>query len=392
MAVTSACLLSLLVYADASSTWTIGVLDDAAFPPEELSTLSSIVIPQLTAANWSAGSAELVNPEDGVGGNVTVGATLNDFTLVAVLRSPLTAVLERRFVRFGVIIFLQPGLASPARVLRNAVGTLETVQTQATTFYTDQYYRRFALERRDVLGDEALQRSGGEPTFGTVLPLLSPMANYLTLGSIGEGYKFTICPNGLIKLANGTLREPPAVGGSGIIVFDPVKDGEIPHARSYTDSVGGVLGDFLPAASFAFSDTRTGSAWEIQAYVKAYAQSSDPQPLIVRVSELGGVVRYYSAGPRITPTPLVPSSKHHDVNSALVAAETFYKGLLDLHGSFERFLLPPNAAAVAVPDTERRLTTMARAGLAQALATYDALHQRYGTGIVYFVRTRELMT
>ena len=403
MAVVALSLLSLLLVCVAAvdgafessppsePSWTVGVLDDAAFPPEERSSLSSVVIPRLSSANWSAATAELVSPEDNVTGTVTVGTTLNDFTLVAVLRSPLTAVLERRFVRFGVLMFLEPGLTSPALVLRKAVGALETVQTQAKTFYTEQYYRRFALERRDVLGDEAIHRSGGEPTFETILPLLSPMPNYLTLGSVGEGYKFTICPDGVIKLANGTLREPPTTGGTGIVVFDPAQHGQIPHARSYTDSVGGVLGGILPAADFAFSDSQTGSAWEIEAYVKAGAQPSDPQPLVVRLSELGGVVRYYSAGPGVTPVPLVPKGNRRDPKLT-VAAESFYKGLLDLHMSFERFLLPPNAATVSLPETERRLTTMAHAGLAQALATYNGLEQRYGTGIDYFVGTRELMT
>ena len=63
-----------------------------------------------------------------------------------------------------------------------------------------------------------------------------------------------------------------------------------------------------------------------------------------------------------------------------------------VHDAFSRFVAAPHAADVALPHSEGRLLAMSQAGMAQALATYDELSQRYGTGVDYFTGTRELMT
>ena len=353
--------------------WTTGALDDAAFPPEEYSTLAAIHMPTFSSANVSAGTATLINPEDGLPFELATGTTNLDFTLVAVLSHPLRVVLERNFIRFGIIVYLMPNAQQPL-VLRKAVGILETVQTQAISFYTETYYSSFALER-------VLRQTHGEPTYESVLPLLSPMASYLTLGSIGEGHKFTMCPDGVIKLANGTLREPPAQGGAGSVVFDPATHGRMPAARYYTDSVGGTLGGFLPAASFGFSNSDTGDAWEINAFVMPYAARDEPHALLVRLARLGGVVQYFAVGASAVEGPLEPTA----------AALTFFGELFALHELFARYLLPPRAASVTLPYHERRLVETSHGGMAQALATFDGLSQRYGTGIDYFVGTKELM-
>ena len=356
-----------------------GVLDDAAFPAEERTTLSTIMMPVLVEANASTGTAVLRDPGAGVSFTASVGETARDYVLVAILPGVnASAVLERRFARFGVFVYLQPG--APPLVLRKAVGNLETVQRQAATAYSEQYYDRFARERRDVLGEAVLAATAGEPTYEDVQPALSPIAPYATIGSYGEGTKFTMCPDGVIKLSNGTLREPAATGAPGTVVFDPALRG-VSGARNFSDSVGGLLG-FLPAACYGFSDSVSGAGWEIVAFAKAGATTAEPEPLFVRLTQLGGRVDYFRVGAGSSSGPLEPTR----------AATHFFQALLELHGSFARFLLPPCAAEVTLPYAERRLPGMSRAGLAQALATYDGVHQRYGTGVDYYAGTKQLMT
>ena len=97
-----------------------------------------------------------------------------------------------------------------------------------------------------------------------------------------------MCPNGVIKAANGSLREPSVHPSTDLVVFDPAT--VLPRASSYTDAVPGVLGGYLPAANYGFSDSLSGAAWEVSAFVSA------TNGLMIRVAELGGRVRFFSAG------------------------------------------------------------------------------------------------
>ena len=108
-----------------------------------------------------------------------------------------------------------------------------------------------------------------------------------------------ICPDGVIKAANGSLREPSVHNSTDIVVFAPTA--VVPHAHTYTDAVAGVLGGYLPAANYGFSDSGSGAAWEISAFVMA--NTSEPK-LIIRVAELGGRVRIFSTGVGLALTTL----------------------------------------------------------------------------------------
>ena len=87
-------------------TQSSGVLDDAAFPAEERTTLSTIMMPVLVEANASTGTAVLRDPGAGVSFTASVGETARDYVLVAILPGAnASAVLERRFARFGVFVY-----------------------------------------------------------------------------------------------------------------------------------------------------------------------------------------------------------------------------------------------------------------------------------------------
>ena len=100
------------------------------------------------------------------------------------------------------------------------------------------------------------------------------------------------------------------------------------------------------------------SSVDLTSFAKAGATTAEPEPLFVRLAQLGGRVDYFRVGAGSSSGPLEPTR----------AATNFFQALLELHGSFARFLLPPCAAEVTLPYAERRLPGMSRAGLAQALA------------------------
>ena len=93
-------------------TQSSGVLDDAAFPAEERTTLSTIMMPVLVEANASTGTAVLRDPGAGVSFTASVGETARDYVLVAILPGAnASAVLERRFVAFDRPLLVPRGLA-----------------------------------------------------------------------------------------------------------------------------------------------------------------------------------------------------------------------------------------------------------------------------------------
>ena len=374
-----------------------GVLDDDAFPTEEASTLQSIVYPVLRDFDRRAGAwATMEDPQTGRAFNVTVGQsnTFADWTLVTILPDAATAVCERRFARFGAFGYYR--LGQPPLLMRKPVGNLESVQTQAMQTFPDAWYSSFAFAHTDVLADDVRESAPqDDPTFEAVLPMLSPTKPYLTIGTIDQAQKFTVCPTGVIKRSNGTLRDPPAAGGQGSVVFDPadylrVERPDLANGSFFTDSTAGVVGDFLPVANYGFSNTVTGQAWEILAIAVSggigvsgtTASATSVQPLLVRICELGGRVQYVAAGGDGGPRLL----------NATVAAPAFFSELQAVNTSFASILAADDTATAAFPRSERRLVAQPLAGMAQALATFDGLHQRYGTGIDYYSNTKELMT
>ena len=117
-----------------------------------------------------------------------------------------------------------------------------------------------------------------------------------------------ICPDGVIKAANGSLREPSVHNSTDVVVFAPTS--VLAAANDYTDVTPGVLGSYLPAANYGFSNSVSGAAWEISAFVMA----TDAEPkLIIRIAELGGRVRIFSTGvgqPLTQLTGLSPGHNH----------------------------------------------------------------------------------
>ena len=245
-----------------------------------------------------------------------------------------------------------------------------------------------------------------------------------------------------------------------VVVFAPTA--VLAGANVYTDAVPGVLGGYLPAANYGFSDSASGAAWEITAF--AMATNAEPK-LIICIAELGGRVRIFSTGVGQPLTQLTGlSSRQHQhlrqkstslplhtrgsciihprsvihmasyigypprtrtyLCSGPAAASTFYGGLLALHRDFEALLGPSAAAKVTLPQFEQRLAVMVRrlswfccrhlfaaiggvmvermrrflamitmllcnqskAGMAQTLATFDGLSQRYGLGAIHTLR------
>lgn len=400
--------------ASLNKRWVEGVLDDAAFPPEEQHILSSILYPKVLTIG-PGDVALLQEPGTGALYNRSVGETCIDWTLVAFVPSDdgsKLAVFERRFARFGVFVYASakssPSPSAPAPMptllLRKSVGTLEAVQYQARQFYAPAYYTTIALSKADLVGDMLVndaECAHRDVAFADVLPYLTPMSEYVTLGAapdaharrntakmatsndddgVAGGRLFTVCPDGVIKAANGTLREPSAKGAPGIVVFDP--GAYVSGGNRFTDAVAGLVGEHLPVASYGYSDSASGRAWEIIAFVDT-GSSMQHQPLIVRLAELGGVVRYFRAGVGSKPTELPQTT---------ATAALFFAALKALHASFDELVGRAAATSVTLPADERRLQTMAKAGIVQSLATYNELDQQYGTGIDYYSNTKELMT
>ena len=187
-----------------------GVLDDATFPPEELSVLNRTVMPCVHKGSANVSGAILMEPFTRQQQFVAIGHTFVDWVLVAVLpeESPPLLVLERRFARFGVLAYLNTNASDcsqPYLIMRKAIGTLEAVQQQSRQVFPKGYYSQFMLSREDILGQKLLHPDPGstrdhDPTFDDVLPAFAPMASYLTIATIGDGGKFTVMKSVVVSV------------------------------------------------------------------------------------------------------------------------------------------------------------------------------------------------
>ncbi|HUT34648.1 MAG TPA: hypothetical protein VNE39_14260 [Planctomycetota bacterium] len=216
----------------------------------------------------------------------------------------------------------------------------------------DDVADRLLASQADTLGEQVL-RGEGDPSFAACAPLLPELLAYTFLANEGSSEVIYVEPDGRLGVAAegfGPVQLDQAL-------FDPRK--LLPPVEP-TRAVRRLVGGYLPAVDFSFTDGRNGVAWQQLAFVAPTRPELYVAFKSVRVDTGEGVVRFRIAADGVTP----------------IAAEWFDARLRELEGYWQGAL--DGTMRLAVP--EAKVGKACLASLVRALITHDGARPHYGVG------------
>jgi hypothetical protein len=313
------------------------VAEDFYYPPEEQQERQTLGVPALV--RWEGEKAVLRSAATREERTVSVGQPAWDWLAVARTDTPKALVLERRFRRWGVFVYLdESGVVAE---IRRPVGELAGI-AQPLRKYPAGYLDWVRNSAADVLGERVLAQ--GDPSYDRVAGWLPDLTGYTFIATRDMKQKLAVDADGTIGYLTGKygakrVEQPP---------FDPGKHFPGVHP---TQAKRGVLGGFLPATDYGFLDEESGRGWE----QLAFATSAGA---FVGLRSDGGWKAFV----------LDPPSE--------VATARFFEELLSLHRDWTRFA----KSAVQAELPERRLLDSSVASLIRARITYAGDRPKYGLG------------
>jgi predicted MPP superfamily phosphohydrolase len=317
-----------------------GQLDDWYYPAEEPRERAGAVMPRLTRVDGDRATLSEGNASQ----TITVGQPVGPWRLVATIPGPEpTAVLEREFDRWGLIVYVAP--KGPVAEIRKAVGRLEKIARPQIRFPTD-YFDRLVAAQEDVLGEKILA-GHREPSYGQLAGCLAPLETYTFLGTPASAEKFIVYPEGSLGVDLNRSRKPLAES----LVFDPA---QVAPQLEPTQVKRGLLGGDLPAIDYGFFDPAKQHGYELWAFANPAGKGA-----LVRLRPTTGPARYWRT-PALAP----------------INAAEFYAGLLKLRKDWDRFF----AAGMRLEIADRRALDVARGCIARAVSGLPGDHPKYGMG------------
>ncbi len=365
-------------------------VDDVFYPSEEPSEAAAgaaapAVLQTGPAPGGGGGGWALLAAAGGATANVSVGgAAAFGFELVALLGDG-TAVLERSFARWGFIAFVRADAAGGGEVarLRKGVGTVSSGFAMPHYGYLAsdpcQYYAQVYNNASDLIGQQILAETGGEATYEASIKYLPPQRDYASIGGIDPYNKFSVSPDGRIKIADSDIWTTSASRnetGPGKLVFDPA------------DFLG-ALGAEWPATNFTFTKSAlvgshlrvvitAGFSYDSYFGFEQIAFAPASEPAASAYIRLGGFVD----GARTGPVAYFNASSFAPTTP--LAADAFYSALLAEQALWNATFASP-ATAYALPGREgARQVDMARGSLVASLSLYVGLTPNYGDGADYW--------
>ena len=360
-------------------------VEDVHYPTEEPAQAAGAPAPvvQSTGQAWALLSA----PGGGRAApiNCSAGDWAFGFQVLAVLPAAAPAplvVVERTFARWGFVAYLSAAGGEVAR-LRKGTGEPSSLDMPRYSYLGDApcgYYTNVYNNATDWIAGQLLAGAAdGEANFLDAIKYLPPQRDYASIGAIAPYNKFSVSPDGRIKIADSDIYTPTnAVNdtGPGVLVFDPAAHisalgGEWP-ATNYTFTKSALLGSFLRIVSVIGYSYDTGFGFE----QVAFAPASEPAAsayIRLRASEEGEWGQpgfaYINASSKASPSPLDPVA--------------FYTAMLAEAALWNATLAP--AAAYSLPGREgARQVDTAAASLVTSMSLYVGSQPNYGDGADYW--------
>ena len=360
-------------------------VEDVHYPTEEPVQAAGAPAPvvQGTGPSWALLSA----PGGGRAApiNCSAGDWAFGFQVLAVLPAAAPAplvVVERTFARWGFVAYLSAAGGEVAR-LRKGTGEPGSLDMPRYSYLGDApcgYYSNVYSNATDWIAGQLLANAvDGEANFLDAIKYLPPQRDYASIGAIEPYNKFSVSPDGRIKIADSDIYTPTnAVNdtGPGVLVFDPAAHisalGGAWPATNYTFTKSALLGRFLRIVSVTGYSYDTGYGFEQVAFAPAGEPSASAY-IRLRASEEGEWGQpgfaYFNASSKASPAPLDPV--------------TFYTAMLAEAALWNATLAP--AAAYSLPGREgARQVDTAAASLVTSMSLYVGLQPNYGDGADYW--------
>jgi hypothetical protein len=359
-------------------------VEDVFYPDEEPAE-SAAAAPSLQSSG--EGWVVLAPPGGTTGSpvNTSIGGWAFNFQLLAVLPPgalPISggpfAVLERTFSRWGFFAFVSASGGEVAR-LRKGTGEADNLVMPRYSYLADQacgYYANVYNNATDLIAALLLAEPGGdgEADYVSALKYLPPQRDYASIGGIWPYNKFSVSPDGRIKIADAAIYTPTSsVNESqpGVLVFDPAR--AIPEywpALNWTFTKSALVGRWLRVVAVIGYDFDTGFGFE----EVAFAPASEPAAsayVRLRPTEDGewGAFAYFNASSKAPTTALDPNE--------------FYAALFAEQALWNETFTP--ATQYTLPGREgARQTDTAFGGLVTSMSLFVGLTSNYGDGESYW--------
>jgi hypothetical protein len=324
---------------------------------------------------------------NGTSNNISQGFIFSDYILLSSSMVTQTAIVERLFSTWAAISMLS--LDGEISRLPRTVGRVFELEKSGAPNYTalvrDQpdYYDAAAALKTDLLGERIIAASyDGEPTFSSASAFLTPQRDYASIGAQTATVKYSVAPDGRIKLASGSIYTPATNGSSeqqpGTLIFDTASIVDFWPAKNWSVIKAGLVGGYLRVVATAGFDVESACGFEQISFAPAADLSG---AVLVRLKSTNGTdsngqdrslygYRYFNAS-REGVSPLIGD------------AMSFYMLLFKEQRQWAQAL--NEAAVVNLPGAEgKRQTDSLWGGLNAAISLYVGNASGYGDGSAYW--------
>jgi hypothetical protein len=199
------------------------------------------------------------------------GATSVVLSSVSLSAETQFSVVERTFATWAATSLLSVS-GEDARLPRTVGRVFALDESSGAPDYAalarDQpdYYDAAANVLIDSLGARAAEASpfGNEVTFAAAAAFLAPQRDYASIGAQAAAVKYSVAPDGRVKLASGDIYTPAASNESqpGTMVFDTAARADFWPPLRWTATKSGLVGGFLRVVATAAFDAASGRGVE----------------------------------------------------------------------------------------------------------------------------------
>lgn len=374
--------------------------DDVWYPPEEPAEAASSSVLSVSQTSIAPDQCwALLQVQDPSAGpqtlNVTCGSMAFGYTLLAILPS-LTAntsvtapvaVLERLYSRWGFYSYVAQGAAPGTEIVRvrKGTGTVTDLVMPNYNYLLEEdclYWNKVDINSTDYIRARVMIDTNGQPTFAAAQSYMAPQRDYAHIGGIVPYQKYSVAPDGRIKLADGAIWTTDNLAnetGPGTLIFDPLT--YLPVGcwplTNFTYSKSALVGGHLRVVSVTSYSPTTGNGFE----QVAFAPASDPSNLVYIslqpvMANATGVKQYYLVDAKGT----VTAGSNAAFYDALYSEYSLWQSTLT-----NGYGTNGTAATYALPGQEgHRQIDMTWGGIVSGMSLFVDLEPNYGDGEDYW--------
>jgi hypothetical protein len=231
----------------------------------------------------------------------------------------------------------------------------------------------------DFIGTQILAETGGEATYSAAIKYLPPQRDYASIGGIEPYHKFSVSPDGRIKIADSdiwTTTESRNATGPGTLVFDPADHlgalGSQWPDSNWTFTKAALVGSHLRVVIVAGFSFDSYFGFEQIAFAPASEPAASAYIRLGGVEDNGRTAQGYAYFNASSFAPTAP-----------LGADVFYAALLAEQALWNATFAPSTSYTLPGREGARQID-MAAGALVASLSLYVGFAPNYGDGADYW--------